>query len=498
MSQVSEYLPTADMVPPHSIEAEQGVLGCLLQRPDECVRECLARMGASRGNFYDLRHQVIYDALVRMHADGVGIDLVTLAQRLRDLNELDRVGGVAYLATLADTVPSAANLKHYLDIVVDKAVLRKMIRTCAGFMERAYRYQGEVDALVEEIGREVQAVCGERRTASAPDRLLPVSAFDERVYDHFFNRRDDDYGFPLPFPFVMRLRPSEMTWFMGEQGAGKSTMLGLICCKVGQHLPKGKKVVFASMEVPCEVTLWIMVRQLMALPGRLERTEENIRKVVRALAWLNERVLLYDFLGIGDWRQLLATFEYAREHLGGELFVVDNFGRIGIADDDYAMQDIVSEKFFSFCVKTGAHLIMCDHENKGSGDGKKKIRGSGKKADHANNIVRIVRNEDKSESLAEIEAEVRAGTKTQKDLEEFIQRKRNIWDTKFVLLKQRWPGSPQNASHWLYFDKATLQLRNHPDDPPLDFLTPPMTPEQQKQRDLEEAAREMLRAREND
>ena len=129
-SQPARSQSTIDRAPPHSIEAEQGVLGCLLLDPDEGLQYCLehlrtprqldrpktesGRYGTLRDSsttfFYELKHQVIFEAMLEMNEARQGIDLITLKQTLSDNNQLEAVGGVAYLSTLIDGVPSAANL----------------------------------------------------------------------------------------------------------------------------------------------------------------------------------------------------------------------------------------------------------------------------------------------------------------------------------------------------------------------------------------------------
>src|SRR5204863_712384 len=99
--------------------------------------ECASKLKAGQDYFYDLRHQTIFDLLIEMYDRKEAVDLVTLSQRLKDKNQLEIVGGLSYLAALPDAVPSAANLSHYLDIVWDKYILRKMIRTCTEFVGRA-------------------------------------------------------------------------------------------------------------------------------------------------------------------------------------------------------------------------------------------------------------------------------------------------------------------------------------------------------------------------
>ena len=94
-----------DRLPPHSPEAEQGVLGCVLLSPNECMGECIEKFKGGAEVFYDLRHQTIFNALVEMYDSREAIDVITLQQRLKDKQLLEQVGGIAYLAALPDTVP---------------------------------------------------------------------------------------------------------------------------------------------------------------------------------------------------------------------------------------------------------------------------------------------------------------------------------------------------------------------------------------------------------
>jgi twinkle protein len=227
-------------------------------------------------------------------------------------------------------------------------------------------------------------------------------------------------------------------------------------------------VIIASMEVPPEITLWIMARQLLGV-GKLECNELNIAKITRALAWLNKRVLLYNFLGITDWRELLNTFRYARANRHGAVFIVDSVMRIGIPDDDYALQGIVAAQFADFSVKQGAHTFLVVHENKGDGRAKDKVRGSKQWTDNAHNVCGMKRNEAKAEKLEELKAENAAGELSNEDFEKKKIGMRKLWDAKFILSKQRWPGSQQNASRWLYFDHEALQFHEQPGDWSFDF-----------------------------
>jgi replicative DNA helicase len=162
---VSAGLPAphnVDRLPPHAIEAEQGVLGCVLLSPNDCLGICIEKFKKGVEVFYDLRHQVIFDLLVAMYDSKQPIDLITLQQRLRDNNQLEAVGGITYISALPDAVPSAANLEFYVEIVREKHVLRKMIQTCTGVVARVYEHEGKVDALIDEVERDILKISEDR------------------------------------------------------------------------------------------------------------------------------------------------------------------------------------------------------------------------------------------------------------------------------------------------------------------------------------------------
>ena len=150
-------VPTIDL-PPHSVEAEQGVLGCIMLSPKECIGECIDKLKQGAEMFYDLRHQVIYSELLAMYDKNEPIDLITLQQKLKDKQQLEGVGGLIYLASLPDVVPSAANLDYYVAIVREKYVMRRMIGTATDAVIKSRSHFGEVDSLLDEVVNDMQQV----------------------------------------------------------------------------------------------------------------------------------------------------------------------------------------------------------------------------------------------------------------------------------------------------------------------------------------------------
>src|SRR5205085_6793491 len=111
--------------PPHSVEAEQGVLGSMLISPRDAIAEVVEKITAEY--FYIPAHQTVYNVLVDLWNAGQAIDLITFTQVLRDRNLLDAIGGASFVTSLYTFVPTAANANYYLDIVRDKYILRQII-----------------------------------------------------------------------------------------------------------------------------------------------------------------------------------------------------------------------------------------------------------------------------------------------------------------------------------------------------------------------------------
>jgi len=162
-----------DSLPPHSIAAEQGVLGCILLSPDTCLNECEERLGRDNEVFYDLRHQKIFNLMRELREKGEGIDLITLQQRLKDRNELEAVGGFAFLASLPDQTPSAANLPHYLGIVREKRLLRRALRICAEAMDEARANPKDPEQWLLSVEARISALT-ETQTDGAEEHIQPI------------------------------------------------------------------------------------------------------------------------------------------------------------------------------------------------------------------------------------------------------------------------------------------------------------------------------------
>src|ERR1051325_3432297 len=170
--------------PPHSVEAEQGVLGSMLISPRETIAECVEKINEEY--FYVPAHRTIYEVLVELWNAGQAIDLITFTQVLRDRNLLDAVGGPAFVTSLFTFVPTEENIEYYIDIVRDKYLLRSIIAAATESVRRAYEEQDEVNNLLDEVEQRIFAVGEDRlkgQVLSMKDQVMEAIDAIEKLYE---------------------------------------------------------------------------------------------------------------------------------------------------------------------------------------------------------------------------------------------------------------------------------------------------------------------------
>jgi len=148
-------------VPPHSVEAERAVLGTILlstaSASDERVMDVCLTNGVTAESFFDVRHRAIYSAMLAMHRVGKPIDYLTLTEELRAAGQLEAIGGVAYLQSIVDQVPTAAHAEHYISIVLRKQLRRVLIERATKAIEKSFDESAYPDPRV--VLGETAAIC---------------------------------------------------------------------------------------------------------------------------------------------------------------------------------------------------------------------------------------------------------------------------------------------------------------------------------------------------
>jgi replicative DNA helicase len=318
-----------DRLPPHSPEAEQGVLGCALLSPNECIGECVEKLkDEGKETFYDLRHQTIYEELVDMFNTREPVDLITLQQRLKNKQLLEQVGGLTYLSQLQDAVPSAANLSYYLEIVREKYLLRKMITTCTDVVGRVYDYEGEVDALMDEVERDVLRISESRGQSN----ILGVKDLVNRAIgtiENYFNRKGVLNGIPTGFADLDRmtdgLHHSEMIVIAARPSMGKTSL----AMNMVENMVLDSKVpvgVF-SLEMSAESLILRMMCSIARVNMRSIRegfmSEADFPKILNAAGRLAGAPLFIDDTAGLSILQLRARARRMSQQHGVKFFVID-------------------------------------------------------------------------------------------------------------------------------------------------------------------------------
>ena len=220
-----------DRLPPSSVEAEQGVLGCILLSPDSCLAEAKEKLLMGPEVFYDLRHQTLYEELLVMYDEGRGIDLITLQQRLKDKGKLEGVGGLAYLVSLPDLAPSAAGIDYYIEIIREKYLLRKMIQACTSTVGNVFENESDPHGLVREFEKMARLI-GDEAIRLGGEVRKTTSAFAQAAIDDWTwaAEHPGEYsGIPCGLKDVDEVtwgwQKQELTVIGGRPSSGKSALV---------------------------------------------------------------------------------------------------------------------------------------------------------------------------------------------------------------------------------------------------------------------------------
>lgn len=216
----------ADMhrLPPQNLEAEQCVLGSVLLQQGALVK-ILEHLTPE--DFYREAHKTIFRAMVSLFEKNEPQDLITVTNILSDKNQLEAVGGPAYLANLTDIVPVAANITYYAQIIRNKAVLRSLIQTCTEIASRCYEEQDDIDSLVDDAEQTIFEIS---RTKSSQD-YQPLSKIIPETFkrvEKLAERKELITGVPTGYDDLDRItsgfQSSDLIILAGRPSMGKTAL----------------------------------------------------------------------------------------------------------------------------------------------------------------------------------------------------------------------------------------------------------------------------------
>ncbi|MGI6547413.1 MAG: replicative DNA helicase [Bacillota bacterium] len=284
-----------DRVPPQNLEAEQSVLGSMLLEREAVLK---AMELIRPGDFYREAHRIIYEAMVRVSEQGDAIDTITVSAELQRRGLLEDVGGIAYLTSLANAVPTAANVYYYARIVEEKARLRELLSAVAQISARVYEGSEDAEVLIDEAEQAIFKIAeGMHRQPFVGLKELLKDTF-ERV-EHLFLNKGEVIGVPSGFTDLDNLtsgfHPSELIILAARPSSGKTTLgLNIACHAALNGTPTG---VF-SLEMSKEQLAQRILCSEAHVDAQRLRTgflqDKDWQKLSRALGRLGEAPILVD------------------------------------------------------------------------------------------------------------------------------------------------------------------------------------------------------------
>lgn len=315
-------------VPPHSIQAEQSVIGGLML--DNSAWDQVADR-VSDQDFYRRDHRMIFNAIRTLVDQSNPYDVITLSEWLDKQNELDAAGGLAYLGTLAKNTPSAANIRAYADIVREYSVLRQLIGVGTDIANAAYFPEGrESKELLDFAESQVfqiaeQGARGNKGFTSIKDLL--TTAVDK--IDELFHRDDPITGVPTGWTdfdmMTAGMQPSDLVIVAGRPSMGKTTF----AMNIAENAAIKEKVPTAvfSMEMPGEQLAMRMMSSLGHIDQHKIRTgkleDDDWPRLTSAVSILAEAPLYIDDTPALNPTELRARARRLKREHGLGLIVID-------------------------------------------------------------------------------------------------------------------------------------------------------------------------------
>lgn len=283
-------------LPPQNIEAEQSVLGGILieNKAINRVMEIL-----TEDDFYREAHRKIYSAIINLSERDEPADLITLTNELKRMNQLESVGGASYIASLIDSVPTAANIEYYARIVKEKSILRRLIQTSTEIITQCYEEQGDVEAFLDEAERAIFEI-SERRIKPSfyPIREIVKSSF--KTIERLYEKKELVTGVPSGFKELDQktagFQPSDLIIVAGRPSMGKTAF----CLNLAQYAAIEKRIPVAifSLEMSKEQLVLRMLCSEAMVEGTRLRTgflhESDWPKLTLAAGNLSDAPIFID------------------------------------------------------------------------------------------------------------------------------------------------------------------------------------------------------------
>ncbi len=268
-------------LPPQAVEVEMVVLGSMLLDQDAVAH---AMVKLEKSYFYRQRHRIIFEAMFKLFENKTELDLVTLSNELRRSGLLEEAGGMAYLAEIANSTATAANIESHLNIIKEKALSRMLITGCTEIVERSYQQEDTIDGLLDFAEQRIFEI-SERRLQKGFASINPIlHRTFERIDELFHSSQSGvtgvNSGYRKLNEMTAGFQKSDLIILAGRPSMGKTAFaLNLARNAAVDH---GLGVGIFSLEMSSEALVLRLlcteskVDQMAVRTGRLSKDEMNL------------------------------------------------------------------------------------------------------------------------------------------------------------------------------------------------------------------------------
>ena len=249
---------------PHSIEAEQSVIGSMIMDREAIVS---ASEIVCEDDFYNKQYGTLFQAMVNLNEEGKPVDLVTLQNRLKEMDVPPEVSSLEFVRDLISAVPTSANIKYYATIVAEKATLRKLIRTNEEVINSCYSGKDSLELILDEAEKNIFKITQKRNTGEyVPIKQVVLNAMEqiERASKH----RGDVTGVPTGFTDLdyktAGFQPSDLILVAARPSMGKTAFV----LNIAQHVAFKKNMAVAVFSL--EMSKEQLVNRLFSLESKVD------------------------------------------------------------------------------------------------------------------------------------------------------------------------------------------------------------------------------------
>lgn len=315
-------------IPPHSLDAEQSVLGGLML-DNKAWDRIVDRL--SEADFYRNEHRIIFRAIYELAKRNTPFDVLTVAEALKNVNELENSGSEVYLFELAKNTPSAANITAYADIVRERSVLRQLIDVAHDVVNSAFNPEGRISTeLLDEAEQKIFKIAEQKARDGGPVKISTLLAGATEKIDELFHSDTPITGLSTGFndldDMTSGLQVGDLVIIAGRPSMGKT----VLAMNMAEHaaIKAAKPILVFSMEMPGES----LAMRLMSSLGRIDQnkvrsgklTDDDWPRLTSAVSMLSEASLFIDDTPALSPNEMRARARrLAREHGELGLIVID-------------------------------------------------------------------------------------------------------------------------------------------------------------------------------